>query len=141
MDCIFCKIIKGEIPCYKILEDDKFIAFLDIKPINVGHTLVVPKKHSQFISEMDDSDLEKIMVFVKKINNTLRKSLIKCQAINFEIADGKEAGQEIPHVHLHLIPRFSDDGYSHKYPKNYNKSISSEDFKKVAEKINCILHD
>ncbi|MCX6720886.1 MAG: HIT family protein [Candidatus Staskawiczbacteria bacterium] len=135
MDCIFCKIVKGEIPCYKVYEDEDFIAFMDINPINNGHVLVIPKKHSELVSGLDKNILSKIMPLAEKIGSAIRKSGIKCEGMNFEIFDGKTAGQEVPHVHLHLIPRFSEDGYEHKYPAGYCDPNTRERLEKIAEQI------
>jgi len=133
-NCIFCKIINGELPCYKVYEDEKFLAFLDINPITPGHTLVIPKKHSQFVSGMSIEDLEGIMPVANRISLAIRKSGINCEDINFEIADGEAAGQEIAHMHMHLIPRFTNDGYGYTYPAGY-RTGATKGLEELAEKI------
>ncbi|MDD5418170.1 MAG: HIT family protein [Candidatus Nanoarchaeia archaeon] len=107
-NCIFCKIINGEIPAYKIYEDEDLLAFLDKYPINPGHTLVVPKNHAETVIECPDNILEKIMPAVKKIMFALRKA-VNPDGFNLLSNNGEVSGQEIMHYHMHIIPRFSGD--------------------------------
>ncbi len=110
--CIFCKIIKKEIQADFIYEDENIAAFLDIHPINIGHTLVVPKKHFEnFISTPDDIS-QKLILTVKKITPKILKAM-KANACNISTNNGKESGQVIEHVHFHIIPRFSNDNFIH----------------------------
>ena len=107
MDCIFCNIIKGKIPARKIMETKKSLAFLDASPLTKGHTLVIPKNHYSKIQEMSNDDnidlFESVRVLTNKIELLFSSSLIA-------IHNGKESGQEVPHVHVHIIPRTVDDG-------------------------------
>jgi len=135
MDCIFCKIIKGELLSSRVYEDEDILAFIDIKPINKGHVLVIPKKHFELVSEMDKTDINKIMVVAWKIGLAIRKSGIKCEGIDFFLADGEAAGQEVPHVHLHVIPRFLNDGFGFKFPDNYENKPPREELERLAEEI------
>lgn len=98
MATIFTKIINGEIPCYKVAEDDNFIAFLDINPIALGHTLVVPKKEIDYIFAMEDSDLKDLIVFAKRVAIAIEK-VIPCKRIGMAVI-----GIEVPHTHIHLSP-------------------------------------
>lgn len=109
MDCIFCKIIKGEIPAVKVYEDNDVLAFLDIHPVSRGHCLVVPKQHAQDVFDMPDNVLEKVAVAGKKIAKSIKENL-KADGINFLQSNGALAGQVIFHYHLHIIGRFADDG-------------------------------
>ena len=109
MDCIFCKIIAGEIPSYKVYEDNKTLAFLDIAPVNDGHILVVPKKHYKNIEDISEEELCKIIKTVKKIGKALKKSL-DILGYNVNINNNPIAGQIIPHIHFHVIPRYKKDG-------------------------------
>lgn len=131
-DCIFCKIINKEIPSVKIYEDDKTFAFLDINPANQGHTLIIPKQHAELLIELDDDYAERIMKTAKLIDKKLRKGL-KCEAITLALSDGKQAGQEVPHVHLHLIPRYSEDKIKIYFPSKHK--ATKEELEKTAEKI------
>ena len=108
-DCIFCRIVKGEIPSAKVYEDDNVYAFLDIAPVNKGHTLVVPKKHSRDLFEMDDRDACKVMEAIKKIAPAVKEG-VKADGIIVSQSNGKAAGQVIMHAHFHIIPRFENDG-------------------------------
>ncbi len=108
MDCLFCKIVKGEMPAKKVYEDDSVIAFLDINPANPGHTLVVPKKHTETIADIEDSDLEKVIVVVKNIAKKLKDEL-DTAGLNIVQNNGKLAGQLVSHIHFHVIPRFAGD--------------------------------
>ena len=107
--CLFCKIIEGEIPSYKIYEDDKTLSFLDVFPISEGHSLIVPKIHAQFIEELDDETAFAIFKTTIKISKKLRDKL-NVPATTIGIHNGKESGQEIPYTHIHVIPREESDG-------------------------------
>ena len=98
MATIFSRIIKGEIPCYKIAENDKFFAFLDINPVSKGHTLVVPKKEVDYIFTLGDEELGEMMVFAKKVSSAIEKAM-PCKRIGVAVI-----GLEVPHAHIHLIP-------------------------------------
>lgn len=108
MDCIFCKIIKGEIPCYKIYEDSDCLTFLDIAKEAYGHTLIVPKKHSSCLMETDASTLQKCMNVVKKVGDHYIKNC-GYDGFNIIINNGESAGQSVHHLHIHLIPRKKGD--------------------------------
>lgn len=107
-DCIFCKIIKGDIPCHKVFENDKVLAFLDVNPLNEGHTLVVPKGHYETIFDMNEELSGEIMQVVWKISNVLKKQL-EPDGLNLLQNNGAPAGQAVPHFHFHIIPRFAND--------------------------------
>jgi len=107
MDCIFCKIVKGEIPSSKVYEDKDVIAFLDIAPAAKGHTLVVPKEHHELIADVPNKLLEKTIDVVKKIGDALLK---ENDGFNIMQNNNKAAGQLVPHVHFHVIPRKNNDG-------------------------------
>lgn len=95
---VFSKIIAGEIPSYKVAEDDKFYAFLDINPVNWGHTLVVPKEETDYIFDIDDATLGEMMVFAKKVAVALKKA-VPCRKVGVTVL-----GLEVPHAHIHLVP-------------------------------------
>lgn len=129
-ECIFCKIIKGEIPCEKVYENDKIFAFLDIKPVNKGHTLVVPKEHFTDLFEMTDDVLSDVFVKVKKIAKTVMDA-VKADGINIGMNNKPAAGQIVFHAHLHIIPRFTGDGLKH-WP---SKDATKEELLKTREEI------
>jgi histidine triad (HIT) family protein len=109
-NCLFCKIIAGEIPCYKVYEDENVLAFLDIKPLNPGHTLIVPKKHAEHLLESSEVDVCSILLAAKRIAPAIMQSVgaLGCN-VNFNV--GHAGGQVIFHTHVHIIPRYADDGY------------------------------
>jgi histidine triad (HIT) family protein len=109
MDCIFCKIVSGEIPSTKIWEDENFFAFLDAHPVTEGHTLVIPKKHFGNLQELTDDVLEKYLSAIKKVADLIMKKY-NAEGFNLSLNNGKVAGQVVGHVHFHIIPRKTGDG-------------------------------
>ena len=109
MDCIFCKIIKGEIPCSKVFEDEKFFAFLDIGPVNRGHTLVIPKKHYKNLLDMPEDELKGYIETIQKVSKAIIKA-VNADGISINMSNEPAAGQVVMHAHFHLIPRFKNDG-------------------------------
>jgi len=108
-DCIFCKIIKGEIPCSKIYENEKVLAFLDIGPVNKGHTLVIPKQHHETLMDIPDDTLKQITIIVKKVCKAVKQG-VNADGISLGMSNYKAAGQVVPHAHFHIMPRFENDG-------------------------------
>lgn len=106
-DCIFCKIVAGEMPCHKVFEDDDILAFMDIGPVSKGHTLVIPKQHCNPLMDTPQEILQKVIVAVQKIATAMVKSL-DTAGINITQANGAAAGQAVPHLHFHVIPRFQE---------------------------------
>lgn len=107
-DCIFCAIAEGEIPSFKVYEDDEVLAYLDINPFSKGHTLVIPKRHTQGLLDTDDATLATIIARVKKIAAHLKEKL-GCDGFNILQNNGEAAGQTVRHVHFHIIPRWQGD--------------------------------
>lgn len=108
-DCVFCKIRDGQIPSFKIHEDERTVTFMDINPLNSGHCLVVTKAHAATIFEADVEDLVAAMATAKKVALAIREAL-KPDGLNILQANGAAAFQSVPHFHLHLIPRWANDG-------------------------------
>ena len=134
-DCIFCKIIKREIPCNKIYEDKDIFAFLDNNPVNKGHTLIIPKKHFENIYETPDKIISKMIIGAKKLSIIIKKTM-KSDGINVYMNNGRAAGQQVEHAHIHVIPRLEKDGFT--YWKN-KKKYSDEEMSEIKNKINSIL--
>lgn len=111
MECVFCGIVKKEIPARIVYEDEKVMAFLDINPVSKGHTLVIPKEHHEDIFEIPEDVLSSLIKVVKKISVAVRKTL-NADGVNILQSNGSAAGQVIKHVHFHVIPRFEGDGIS-----------------------------
>jgi histidine triad (HIT) family protein len=132
MATIFSKIINGEIPSYKIAENEDYFAFLDINPLKTGHTLVVPKKETDYIFDLEDVSLSGMMLFSKKIASAIKRAY-PCNRIAVVIL-----GLEVPHAHIHLIPMDTMDDVNF---RNKKLKFSPEEFKEIAAKIskNIIL--
>ena len=109
MDCIFCRIIGGEIPSSKVYEDDKVYAFMDINPLNDGHLLIIPKTHAATIDEIGTEDFRAVMSATHKLAGAVKKAL-NPEGINIMQLNGKAANQVVPHLHVHIVPRWSGDG-------------------------------
>ena len=129
MSSIFSKIIRGEIPCHKLLEDDRYFSFLDIRPINPGHALVVPKKEIDYLFDLDDKLLADMMPFAKRVAKAIQQAVV-CERIGIMVAC-----LEVPHAHLHLIPiqSLGDLTFARAKP------ASNDDLAKIAEKIRKFL--
>lgn len=126
MASIFSKIIAGEIPSYKIAEDDKFFAFLDINPVAKGHTLVVPKEEVDYIFDLEDNLLSEMIIFSKKVGKAIEKT-IPCNRVGISVI-----GLEVPHAHIHLMP------IQHLHDMSFEKArlnFSPEEYKKIASSI------
>jgi histidine triad (HIT) family protein len=126
MDTIFTKIIKGEIPCYKIAENDQFFAFLDINPLAKGHTLVVPKLQNDYIFDLDDQMLADMMVFAKKVAKAIEAN-VPCMRIGIAVI-----GIEVPHTHIHLVPINKVGDLNFANPKC---QLTPEEMAEIADKI------
>ncbi len=135
-DCIFCKIVSGEIPAAKIYEDEHTLAFLDVNPNNHGHTLVVPKIHAKNILDISEEALAGMMPAVKKVSKAVFEGM-GATGINIAMNNEKPAGQIIFHLHIHIIPRFHDDGLRVWTRK---KPYKNGEMEQVAEKIKKALN-
>ena len=124
-DCIFCKIAKGEIPCKKIFENQKFLAFLDIKPVSDGHLLIIPRNHTTWMQETDDQTIGEIFILAKKLMLALKKGL-PCDYVQESVV-----GNEVPHFHIHLIPRHNGDNFKNFPTKEYKEGEKES----IAQKI------
>jgi histidine triad (HIT) family protein len=135
-DCLFCRIIQGELPATKVYEDQDVVAFMDIGPVVKGHTLVVPKAHHNPITDTPVEVLAKLIAVVQRIARAQIKGL-QADGINVSQANGRTAGQVIPHIHFHVIPRFAADGHHWNWaPKEYD---STEEMQAFAERIRNAL--
>ena len=126
MVSIFTKIVKGEIPSYKIAEDENYYAFLDINPISKAHILVVPKKEIDYIFDIDDDTLGGLMIFAKRVAKAIEKS-VECKRVGVAVL-----GLEVPHAHIHLVPLNSESDIDFKKLK---LQLSAEEFKDIADRI------
>jgi histidine triad (HIT) family protein len=126
MATIFSKIISGEIPCYKIAENDRFFAFLDINPVSKGHTLVVPKHETDYIFNLDDEELGQMMVFAKQVAKSIEKAM-PCKRIALAVI-----GLEVPHAHIHLVPITNEGDLDF---KKAHLKLSHEEFLEIQRSI------
>ncbi|MDQ7811033.1 HIT family protein [Amycolatopsis sp. A133] len=110
-ECVFCAIGTGQAPAAFVHEDDDFVAIVDLRPVTTGHLLVLPRAHHADLASLPSAAGERMFAIAQQLAAALRRTDLKCEGINLFLADGKAAGQEIPHVHLHVIPRFAGDGF------------------------------
>lgn len=132
--CIFCRIIKGELPATKVYEDVETLAFLDIKPVNPGHTLVIPKKHYVNVHDMPDELVGKVAIAAKKIADAILK--IGAKGVNIGMNNGKDAGQVVFHAHTHVMPRYGNDTFSLWVGKEYDGNERQEVAEKIRQSLN-----
>ncbi len=135
-DCIFCKIVRGELPSTKVYEDDEIISFMDIAPVVKGHTLVIPRRHYDPLINVPQDLLQKLILVVQRIAHA-QVSGLKADGINVTQANGVLAGQVVPHVHFHVIPRFKDD--IHSWHFKAEKYDSSEEMAGYAARISAAV--
>lgn len=129
---VFSKIVAGEIPCYKVAEDEKFLAFLDINPLVEGHTLVIPKKEVDYIFDLDSDTYSGLMVFARKVAKAI-KSTIDCKRVGVAVL-----GMEVPHAHIHLVPLRKESDLNFSNPKI---ELTNDEMNKIANKISSKVVD
>ena len=129
--CLFCSLIEGSIDSYKIYEDDKLLGVLDINPANPGHTILFPKKHFQFLGELDNELNGYMFNAANKISSKMVEKL-KAEGVTIYVANGFGAGQIVPHISVHIIPRYNDDGIKIEFK---GKKVDNESLKKIAEEL------
>jgi histidine triad (HIT) family protein len=130
MASIFSRIVAGEIPCYKVAENERYFAFLDISPLTPGHTLVIPKREVDYLFDLDDTEIAEINVFAKRVAEALRQA-VDCQRIGTAVI-----GLEVPHAHIHLIPIRTEKDMLFSNPK---LKLSAEEMQQIADQIKRFL--
>lgn len=133
-DCLFCKFVTDTKSVQKVYEDEHVLAFLDINPVNPGHTLLLPKNHSRNILEINEKDLAHIMAVLPKVARAVKEG-VKADGINIHINNEGAAGQVILHTHIHIIPRFSDDGIRMWHGKSYEEGEMEQVSKNIISNI------
>lgn len=133
--CILCSLRQEKIEVTKVYEDDLVSVVMDIQPVNPGHMLVFPKKCAALVIELDDEVIAHMFKIARKMNYALRRSGLKCEGVNYFLADGEAAGQEISHVHLHVFPRYKNDGFGLKFSGKYFQLPGRNELVKAANKI------
>lgn len=129
MPCLFCQIVEGTNPHHVIYEDEDFMAFLDKYPLNPGHTQLIPKKHARWIWDLDNGDVGRIFIKARKVSKALK---VICET-EWIIAD--TGGIGVPHAHIHLVPRFEDDGHGELVDPKISRHISDDEMESLAQKI------
>lgn len=133
--CVFCKILAGELPVSMVYENENVAAFMDIRPVNQGHTLVIPKVHAPYLSDLDADLGAEIFRTGMRVAAALRKTHLRCEGVNLFLADGEAAMQEVFHVHLHVIPRYAGDGFGLQFAPHYFQPTSRESLDETRDAI------
>lgn len=120
MSCLFCDMVAGREEASIVYADDRVFALMDIRPVTPGHLMVVPKRHAASLAELDDADSDALLRVARRAAAALRASGLRCEGVNLFLADGEAAGQEVFHVHLHVLPRFEGDGFGLRFPPDYS---------------------
>ncbi len=137
--CVFCEILAGHFPSSIVYKDDQCMAFMDIQPVNPGHVLVASNQHAASLADLNMEIGAQMFRVAQRIAAALRASGVKCEGVNFFLADGAAAFQDVFHVHLHVFPRYSGDGFSLQFsPAYYNRPLRA-DLDEIASKIRDVL--
>ena len=134
-DCVFCDIIEGSSPASMVFQDETCVVFMDIQPINPDHMLVVPKEHSASLSELKPDIGAHLFKVAQHMAQAIRRSDVRCEGINIFMADGSAAGQDVFHVHLHVLPRYSGDNFGLQFGESYGQRPSREDLDAIAKDV------
>ena len=138
-ECVFCDIVAGRLPASVLYRDDLCIAFMDITPVNAGHLLIVPIKHAKCLADLDPEAGGVLFKVAQRLSAAVRKSGLKAEGINLLLADGEAAGQEVFHLHLHVLPRFPGDGFGHRFPATYGQHPTREQLDSNADAIKLAI--
>jgi histidine triad (HIT) family protein len=134
-DCVFCAIIRGDAPATFVHQDALVVAFMDIRPVQPGHVLLMPRTHAKLIPELDAATLTTLWSVATDLNRSLRDSTLPVEAVSVYVADGEAAGQEVAHVHIHLIPRRAHDGFGFRFPVGYGFNPPRIELEAIASQI------
>jgi len=138
-DCVICKLLLGELEISLVHQDDLCSAFMDIQPVNPGHVLVVPNRHAPYLRDLKEDEGAQMFRVAQRLAAALRESGVQCEGVNFFLADGEAAGQEVFHVHLHVFPRYRGDGFRLVLPPSYSQKPEREELNEIAERIRNAL--
>lgn len=139
MSCAFCDVMSGQAPASVVYEDDLAMAFMDIQPVNPGHVLIVPRAHAALLADLDPEVGSHLFRVGMQIAAALRCAPLRCEGINLFLADGAAAGQEVAHVHLHVVPRFPGDGFGLRFGPDYARRPGRERLNEAATVIRQAL--
>jgi histidine triad (HIT) family protein len=133
--CIFCQIVAGQSPASFVYRDERCAAFMDIQPVNPGHLLVVPVAHAASLAELDEDTGVHLARVLQRLAPAVRQSGVRCEGVDLFLADGEAAGQEVFHVHWHIIPRYSGDGFGFRFGPEYENLPPRAELDRVASSI------
>lgn len=138
-DCVFCDILSGKLPVSIVYRDERCTAFMDIQPVNSGHVLVIPNRHATFLADLDEETGGHMFRVAQRLARALRNSGVRCEGVNFFLADGAAAMQDVFHVHLHVFPRYRGDGFGLRFSPAYSVRPDRSELDAVAEQIRSAL--
>ena len=138
-DCIICKLLSGELEVSMVFQEDCCSALMDIQPVNPGHVLVVPNRHAPDLASLREEEGAQIFRVAHRLATVLRSGVVRCEGVNFFLADGEAAGQEVFHVHLHVFPRYVGDGFRLVLPSTYSQKPERNELDALAERLGSIL--
>lgn len=134
-ECIICKLLSGELEVSLVHRDELCSAFMDIQPVTPGHVLLVPHRHVPNVTDLDQEEGARIFWVAQRLVSALRNSGLRCEGVNFFLADGEAAGQEIFHSHLHVFPRYHGDGFGLRFPPGYSQRPARTELDEIAGKL------
>jgi len=140
-NCIFCDIVRGKAEAAFVYQDDMVSAFLDIQPVNPGHVVIVPNLHATYLADLPEETGAHLFRVAQRLARALRTSGLKCEGVNFFLADGKAAMQEIFHVHFHVFPRYDGDGFGLRFAERYFTKPPRSELEEAAERIKRQMGD
>ena len=138
-DCVICKLLSGELEVSMVHQDDLCSAFMDIQPVNPGHVLVVPNRHAPYLADLNEQEGAQMFRVAQRLATALRKSGVQCEGVNFFLADGESAGQEVFHSHLHVFPRYAGDGFGLVFSPAYSQKSERRELNGIAEQVKNAL--
>jgi histidine triad (HIT) family protein len=137
--CVFCEILAGRLPSSLVWQDEVCFAFMDIQPVNPGHVLVVPRRHVACLADLKPREGAHMFRAAQRIADAVRHSQVRCEGINLFLADGAAAGQDVFHVHLHVIPRYRGDGFGFRFGPAYGTRPPREELDRIAQELRSCL--
>ena len=140
-DCVFCKLLAGELEVTFVHQDGLCAAYMDVQPVTPGHVLVVPLRHAPQLADLNEEEGAQMFRVGQRVAAALRQCGVKCEGVNFFLADGEAAGQEVFHVHLHVFPRFPGDGFSLNLPPHYQQRPPRSELEQLAQTIRAVWKD
>jgi len=140
-DCVFCKLLSGELEVSMVHHDAICSAFMHIQPLTPGHVLVVPRRHAPDLANLYEEEGAQMFRVAQRVAAVLRRCGVKCEGVNFFLADDVAAGQEVFHVHLHVFPRYQGDGFGLKIPPEYHQRPPREELNELAKSIQVALKE